>query len=502
MNASRATSALLVTVLLLAPHAAAQPADPARAPLDAAAIDRYVADLREKTRLPGLALAIVRGNETLHLEGYGEAGPGGRPVTPETPFLVASVTKTYAGLAIMQLAEAGKLSLDDPVVLHIPWFRVADEDATRRITIAHLLSHSSGLPPFTHGSFERVLGKPTPDVHEREVRHLAEVELLFPPGEGFVYSNVGFATLGLLVERVSGMSFEQYIESHVFAPLGMEHAHATRADAEADGVATGHRYRFGYPVPYSWSYTRAHTGGGFTYASAGDLAMYAAALLNGGELEGRRVLSAAGVAALHATRVTSPDDATRGYALGWFTGEMDGRRIVYHGGAAPDFLAQVLLVPEAKLGVVVLMNANDMLHSRFPNVALSVARMALGGEPEPATSAAGIHLTAYRAILVVDALLAAALVLPPLVRRARGKRAAAARAGVLALALVGGLWAALLLYALPATGVFDRAYLRFMAPDLALAMDAGGGLGILALVVGGRAFYRRTRARRAARRAA
>jgi CubicO group peptidase (beta-lactamase class C family) len=138
--------AMLMCILLLAGRqpVAAAPYGDSRQP-DFAAIDAFVEAEMRAARIPGMALGIVQGDRIVHLHGFGVADPSGRRVTPQTPFHIASVTKPFTALAIMQLVEQGTLDLDAPVQRYIPWFRVADPDASARITIRHLLTHTSGL---------------------------------------------------------------------------------------------------------------------------------------------------------------------------------------------------------------------------------------------------------------------------------------------------------------------------------------------------------------------
>lgn len=110
------------------------------------AIDAYIASKMRWPRIPGLAVAIVKDDRIVYLKGYGEADSSGRPVTPQTPFILGSVTKSFTALAVMQLVEAGKVELDAPVQKYIPWFRVADANASSQITVRQLLYQTSGLP--------------------------------------------------------------------------------------------------------------------------------------------------------------------------------------------------------------------------------------------------------------------------------------------------------------------------------------------------------------------
>src|SRR5688500_7250573 len=139
--------AAAIPLVALPPLAAArQPNTPSP---DLAAIDHYVESEMQATGIPGLALGIVRGDQIVHLRGFGDADESGRPVTPETPFIMASVGKSFTALAVMQLVEAGELDLDAPVQRYLPWFRVADPNASARITVRHLLNQTSGLSKLT-----------------------------------------------------------------------------------------------------------------------------------------------------------------------------------------------------------------------------------------------------------------------------------------------------------------------------------------------------------------
>jgi CubicO group peptidase (beta-lactamase class C family) len=172
-------------------------------PPDFAAIDRYVQKQMDETRMPGVALGIVKGDRIVHLKGFGEADPSGRAVTPQTPFIIGSTTKSFTALAVMQLVEAGKVELDVPVQRYLPWFRVADEEASARITVRNLLNHTSGLSRAAGG--ESLLEKDsTKGALERAVRSLRAVELDRPVGKSFEYSNLNYTTLGLIVQTVSG----------------------------------------------------------------------------------------------------------------------------------------------------------------------------------------------------------------------------------------------------------------------------------------------------------
>ena len=188
-------------------------------PNDFAAIDRYVQKEMDAQRIPGLALGIVEGNRILHLRGFGKADESGRKVTPQTLFFNGSTTKSFTALAIMQLHEAGKLDLDAPVQRYLPWWRVADADASARITVRHLLYQVSGLSKAT-GNEHATSGdsRASAVALEDQVRQLRSAKLTEPVGKTWQYSNANYNTLGMIVQTVSGQSYETYVGDHILVP--------------------------------------------------------------------------------------------------------------------------------------------------------------------------------------------------------------------------------------------------------------------------------------------
>jgi CubicO group peptidase (beta-lactamase class C family) len=198
-------------------------------------------------RIPGLALGIVRGDHIVHLNGFGVADPSGRPVTPQTPFIMGSLAKSFTALAVMQLVEQGQVELDAPVQRYLPWFRVADDAASAQITVRHLLNQTSGLSTKTGRAFQ---GNPdlSDGALEQAVRALRDYPLAQPVGMTYQYSTVNYAVLGLIVQTVSGQSFEDYVQEHIFVPLDMRSSYTSQSAAQAHGLASGCRYWFGQPV--------------------------------------------------------------------------------------------------------------------------------------------------------------------------------------------------------------------------------------------------------------
>src|SRR5829696_9942045 len=213
-----------------------------------AAIERFVRKEMAAQRIPGLALGIVKGDRIAYLRGFGKADESGRAVTPQTPFILGSVSKSFTALAIMQLVEAGKIELDAPVQRYLPWFRVADEEASAQITVRHLLNQTSGLSTKTGRSFNGS-GDTSDGALETAVRKLRSAEPTAPVGEKHQYSNLNYTTLGLIVQTVSGESYEHYVKEHILIPLNMKDSFMFVPEAQRHGLATGHEYWFGWPFP-------------------------------------------------------------------------------------------------------------------------------------------------------------------------------------------------------------------------------------------------------------
>lgn len=419
--------ALLLASLTARPAAAGAPAGP----LETARIDAFVGEQVRRHGLPGIALGIVEGDRIVHLQGFGTADATGRPVTPQTPFLLASVSKPLTATAVMQLVEVGKVELDTPVQRYVPDFRVADPAASAAITVRHLLLHTSGIPVTACDT------RVEAETLAQYVAELRTVTLAAPPGARHSYCSGNYNVLGRLVEVVSGQSFADYMQRQIFAPLAMHHSYTSEREARRDGLAQGHRWLFGWPRPAEERYNPSQLPSGYLIASAEDLTHFLIAQLNGRRFGATRVLSPEGIAAMHAPGV--PIGAGRGaYGLGWQTAPLGGVPVIQHAGANYYYHGLAFIEPATRRGAVLLMNGNGALAvaSAFKEIEAGVARLLAGQEPAPASS-----LTLARLYLLVDAVLGGlvALALWPLLRLRRWSERLRQRhrAGRVRLPLVG-----------------------------------------------------------------
>lgn len=403
----------LLIVLVLAVVYLAQPlamaASLSLAPVpDFEAIDKFVEAEMQAQRIPGLALGIVQGDQIVHLKSFGVADPSGRAVTPQTPFIIFSSSKSFTALAIMQLVEAGQVELDAPVQRYLPWFRVADPDASARITVRHLLYHTSGLPGTADNGL--LTSTDTSDsAMEQQVRGLSTVRLNRPVGTTFEYVNVNYVTLGLIAQTVSGQPYETYVQNNIFVPLDMRHSFTAKMEAKQQGLATGHRYWFGRPVPADLPYNRSNLPAGGLISSAEDMAHYLIAQLNEGHYGQTTILSPEGIAQMHTPAIQRRGDMF--YGMGWYVGPANGMPVIWHGGDGTNFHSTMVLAPEGQWGVVLLENAQNNMDfgDRMHQTAFGVITLLAGRQP-PAAESDNFLQIIFMVVLGITALMVVGII--------------------------------------------------------------------------------------------
>ncbi len=346
-------------------------------------VDAYVTTKMQELDIPGAALVIVQGDQIVHMKGFGVADSTGRPVTPQTPFFTGSTGKSFTALAVMQLVEAGKVELDASVQTHLPWFRVADVNASKLITVRQLLNQTSGLP-VSIGREQLAIADMSDSAIENNVRALANVELIAAPGERYEYSNANYVTLGMVIQAVTGQSYEMYIKEHIFTPLDMQNSFTSKIEAQQNGLAVGYQKWFGIPVASpNLPFSRGSLPAGQLIMSAEDFGHYLIAQSNEGYYQDTAVLSPVGIAVLH-----HPDAQMTGstdyYAMGWEVQHFQDVEVIRHNGEVPGYTTDMFLVPQKNLAVAMVMNTySPMLGIRISRLPSSVLRMLLGQEIIP-----------------------------------------------------------------------------------------------------------------------
>ena len=358
--------------------------------VDASAIDTTVRKYLDDTGLPGAAVAVTRGTRVVHATGYGHT-PDGDPVTEHTPMAVASVSKSFTALAVMQLVEAGRVDLDGAVQTYLPEFTMADPRAAE-ITVRQLLDQTSGMSDTTYRSFSR---RPVPRSLREAVSTMRTARLAAAPGTRWEYHNPNFQVAARLVEVVSGRPFADYLREQVFAPLGMADSRTLDVAAEMPSSARGHLMILGaavaVPEPPAFG-----NGSGGMLSSAYDMAAWLIAQSNHGRgPDGTAVVSPAGLAAMH-----TPSAVSGSYALGWDVGTTAaGAPMISHSGDLFTSTAYQALLPASGYGVAVMANTG-LAFGDASAIAQRIIAL-LEGTPIPSVSTA---LVVVDAVLLVLAL--------------------------------------------------------------------------------------------------
>ncbi len=463
----RLGDAARTAMVLFAAAAVSAAAQPGLPQLDGPMIKRmddFVTEQLQASGLPGVAIAILEDGRTPHVRGFGQNGRGAA-ITADTPFPIGSLTKSFTALLVRQLVDAGQLDAEAPVQRVLPWFRVADTDASKRITIRHLLNQTSG---FSRADGIAPLLQNSPSSIDELARGLAHVSLNRPVGERFEYSNLNYVVLGAVLQAVTKLPWQDLVRERVFQPLGMTHSHTDLNRAREDGMTGLYRVWFGWPVRQDLQMLPGIAPTGGLVASASDMARYLGMLLANGAAPSGSVLSAKSVALLlepsappARTNLLSADFNFR-YGEGWFVGPFGAAQDArWHLGSLSSFVAWMVLMPETKQAVVVLINANtelpiNQVNAVMHRIPIGVVNLLHGRAPPQGPSMRRAYLPLNVAAAV------AVFAVARLSWRAAHARRWWASAVMLAAAVAMGL-------ALYANGL-NATLLASFAPDLAVVV--------------------------------
>lgn len=371
------------------------PLDPGSLPGD---IDRFIAAQMAAQRIPGLALALIQGDQVVYLQGYGTAGAN-QPVTPQTQFHIASLSKSFTATAVMQLVEAGKLDLDAPVRRYLPDFMLADPGAAEQITVRQLLNHTSGLAD--GGIPDLRLERPASTADR--IASLHDARPAAPPGSEFHYTDANYQILASAVEAASGQPFADYLQAHIFAPLQMTQTVNVLSSFEvaqrAPALAQGHLLAYG--VPIASGEEQGYLGGSAgVITTAADMAHYLIMHNNDGRFGDTQIVTPASVAAMH----TPPDSIDSDYAMGWLSHTVDGRQVLEHNGVLSTFYAETALLPDSGQGFVVLYNIHSLDQDllAYPPIKQGLIDLLTGRQPAPIGFNAGLLGILLAAITLVS----------------------------------------------------------------------------------------------------
>ena len=356
-----------LAALGLSSPARAQQGAEAQAPTDArlVGLDAYIEKAMKDWEVPGLALAIVKNDSVIYARGYGVRELGKPdPVTTRTIFAVGSTSKAFTAALMAMLVDSGKVKWDDHVTQYLPWFQLYDPYATREITIRDLLTHRSGL------SRGDLLWFASPLSRDSVVRAVRNLKPSWSFRSHFGYQNIMFVTAGQLEAAVAGENWDHLVRQRIFEPLGMSASVTSIHDLPRGGdVATPHEKVEDKVVPIAWRDIDNVGPAGSINSNVLDYARWVRFQLDDGVLPGgKRLISRAAMREMHSPQMLIPitEEAEKldpwshfsAYGFGWFLLDYRGSEIIHHGGNIDGFSAEVDLVPEQKLGIVILTNMN------------------------------------------------------------------------------------------------------------------------------------------------
>lgn len=345
----------LTLALLPSPKASAEPDD-----LDTAT-QSYVEAYTDRHGLPGAAYAVVEDGE---LVASGAAGD----ITATTPLSVGSLSKSFTSFAVLQLVDAEEVDLDSPITQYLPSLRIRGAD-TQDVTVRMLLSHTSGFP-------NPLLWTSTGSL-EGDVALISEQTAASAPGTDYLYSNLNYWTLALLVQEVSGEPFDEYLSRHIFEPLGMDDTTSVITVSDRPGLDAGHVTAYGTSLPLS-EMPATVGGAGGVISTAEDMAAWLGMQQRGGvAADGTRLLSAELIEESHRRQENAGT-----YGLGWqHTSTADPARIG-HDGSMTRYSSRQDLVPSSGVGTVVLLDSYTTTYSHPFSISTGLITIAEGGTPE------------------------------------------------------------------------------------------------------------------------
>jgi CubicO group peptidase (beta-lactamase class C family) len=334
-----------------------------------AGLDDYIEKARQEWKVPGMSVAIVKDDKIVYAKGFGVKKLGEtNPVDDKTLFAIGSSSKAFTAAALAMLVDEGKLKWDDAVISYLPEFELYDPYVTREMTIRDLLCHRSGLE---RGDF---LWYGTDLSREEIIRRARYLKPSWSLRSRFGYQNLMYLTAGQVVARVSGMSWDDFVAKRIFTPLGMTTTGTSiKAFKPGSNVSTPHADFENTVQPIAWRDIDNIAPAGSINSNVQEMAQWVRLQLGQGTIDGKKIFSAATSKEMHTPQtiirldgqypMMYPEAHFFSYGLGWFLSDFKGRKLVEHGGAIDGMRAEVALVPEEKLGVVILTNMNGSLIS-------------------------------------------------------------------------------------------------------------------------------------------
>jgi CubicO group peptidase (beta-lactamase class C family) len=334
-------------------------------------IDNYIEHILEKEDIPGVSVVVVQDGEVIFCSAYGVSSvDSNQPLTTATLFDLASLTKSFTALAVLLLEDSGLINIDEPLQKYLPAFQIADSRGAD-ITVRQLLNQTSGIPSI----FSEILI--FNDSYEDMLASLGTLRLNNAPGSTFEYADLNYCLLGALIESVSGMSYEEYMEVNVFTPIGMNNTTVDPDKAQELGKADGHQPMYGKVVARNIPSMKSARAAGWVMSCAEDMGKWLLVNLNNGILNEEQVIPAEDIEELHSMAILYEDNGEQmSYGMGWSISYTTDILYHFHCGDTPNFTGDMLLLPDYNTGIAVLVNGQVSNVSH--NIATEIADLLLG----------------------------------------------------------------------------------------------------------------------------
>jgi CubicO group peptidase (beta-lactamase class C family) len=322
---------------------------------DFSTLEKYIQSEMKSSYIPGTAVGIIKDNNVVYSKGFGIADSKGKKVTTETSFNIGSISKTFATVATMQLVEKGKINLNAPIEEYIPWVKITIPVGAPKITIKHLLSHTSGLT--TNLGQKGVTEDKSENIKELILKQ-KDLTTNRSAGESWEYSNLNFILIGAIIESVSGESYSDYLRKNILTPLEMNNTYLAKEEILNGNSAKGFQTFFGKLISFDYPYREDRLSAGMVYSNIEDMTHYMSMLLNEGKYKDKTILSPESI-----KNIRSPRTATSHFSFG--LGVFVDRGIYYHGGDDFNFHAYMVLNPYNKDGAILMYNTNHYLIMQY-----------------------------------------------------------------------------------------------------------------------------------------
>lgn len=348
------------------------------AQVDVQELDAYFSKAQKDWGIPGMAVGVIKDGQIVLAKGYGVLEEGkDQAVDGNTLFAIASNTKAFISASLAQLVDEGKLHWDDPVIHHLPYFRMYDDYVTQHTTVRDLLCHRAGLGTYSGD----VIWYKSDYNGEDVAKRVDEVPQAYDFRGGYGYSNLMFITAGEVIQAVSGKPWNVYAAEHFFAPLGMDRTITSTNDLEKMGnAATPHKPMNGKNHPIAWTNWDNMGAAGGIISSVNDMLKWIQLHIDQGKTDNGQLFSRDrqidfwtphnSYRLSEGARNTYPARNFSGYGLGWGIFDYGGRMVANHGGGYDGMYSKVAIMPQEKLGFVILTNSmkgisNPMMYYTF-----------------------------------------------------------------------------------------------------------------------------------------